>query len=237
MKSRIGSSTIVLEALPGTLAMPDEFARVPDSESRQEELVLRQRKGLFMPWRQLVLFNEHYVEFRDGAGRNIPRVLNLAFLADQPAIVSAFPWRWLVVSLVLLGAASVTALFREWLLLTAFSLAFVISLSVYFARAQQRLLFRTRYGGVVVFDIFHGIWQRRKAAPFVELLRQRITQASSRLPSGEARLAIEVAEHRRFQQDGWLSRSRYEQAKKRLFSQYKRQPKTGSERVRAGLER
>lgn len=111
MKSRIGSSTIVLEALPGAPAMPDEFARVPDLESRHQELVLRQRKGLFTPWRQLVLFNEHYVEFRDGAGRARPRVVNLAFLADQPAIVSGFPWRWLVVSLLLLGAASVAALF------------------------------------------------------------------------------------------------------------------------------
>lgn len=227
MKPRIGSSTIVLEALPGALAMPDELARVPDLESRHPELILRQRKGLFAPWRQLVLFNGHYVEFRDGAGRARPRVLNLAFLANQPAIVSGFPWRWLVVSLVLLGAASIAALFREWLLLAAFAVASVVSLSVYFARAQQRLLFRTRYGGVVVFDIFHGIWQRRRAAAFVELLGQRIAQASSRLPAGEARLAVEVAEHRRFQEDGWLSRSRYEQAKKRIFSQYRRQPKSG----------
>lgn len=227
MKSRIGSSTIVLEALPGALAMPDDLARVPDLESRQEELVLRQRKGLFAHWRQLTLFNDHYVEFRDGAVRGRPRVLNLAFLAEQPATVSGFPWRWLIVSLVMLGATAVTALLREWLLLAALAIVSMISLSIYFARAQQRLLFRTRYGGVVAFDVFYGIWQRRKAAEFVELVKKRIVQASLTLPKGETRLAVEVAEHRRFQDDGWLSRSRYEQAKKRIFSQYKSQPKAG----------
>lgn len=226
MKSRIGSSTIVLEALPGALAMPDEFASVPDLEGRQEEVVLRQRKGLFAPWRQLALFNEHYVWFRDGGGRS--RVVNLAFLAQQQVTVSAFPLRWFAVSLVTFGAASAAALFREWLLLAALAMASMICFSIYFARAQQRVLFRTRYGGVVVFDVFHGIWQRRKAARFVELLRQRIAQASSKLPAGEARLAVEVAEHRRFQNDGWLSQGRYEQAKKRIFSHYKRQPGIGA---------
>lgn len=225
MKSR--SSTIVLEALPGALAMPDDLARVPDLESRQEEVVLRQRKGLFASWRQLTLFNDHYVEFRDGNRRSRPRVLNLAFLAEQPAIASGFPWRWLLVSVVMLGAAVVTTLLREWLLLTALAISTMVSFAIYFARAQQRLLFRTRYGGVVTFDVFYGIWQRRKAAQFIELVKQRIVQASSKLPRGEARLAVEVAEHRRFQDNGWLSRSRYEQAKKRIFRQYKHQPKAG----------
>lgn len=225
MKSR--SSTIVLEALPGALIMPADLTRVPDLENRQEEAVLRQRKGLFAPWRQLALFNEHYLEFRDGTGRSCPRVLNLAFLVEQPETVSGFPWRWLLVSLVMLGAATVAALFREWLLLTALAIVSMICLAIYFARAQQRLLFRTRYGGVLVFDVFYGIWQRRKASQFVELVKQRTARASLALPKGEARLAVEVAEHRRFQDDGWLSRSRYEQAKRRIFRHYKRQPKAG----------
>ena len=228
MKSGMGASSIVLEALPGSVAMPDEYANVPDLSSRQEQGVLRQRQGLFAAWRQLILFNEHYLEFRDGSGRSRPRVLNLAFLASEPVTVSVIAWRWLLVGLVTLAGAVIVALFHEWVLLAGLSMLSAVCFAICLARSQKRLLFRTKYGGLVVFDVFYGVWQRRRAAEFVALLKQNGAKAAAKLPQGELRLAVEVAEHRRLLEEGWLSRSRYEQAKKRIFKHYKRQPRPDS---------
>jgi hypothetical protein len=226
MKSGTGASSIVLEALPGSLAMPADFASVPDPASRKEQAVLRQRQGLFAPWRQMVLFSEHYLEFSDSSGRR-PRILNLAFLAAEPATISAIAWRWLCVGLVALTAVVITLYLAEWLHAVWLSLLSAACFSICLTKSQRRLLFRTKYGGLVVFEVFFGVWQRRQAGQFVELVKQRIATSSSILPKGEQRLAVEVAEHRRMLDEGWLSRARYEQAKKRIFRHYKR-PKSAS---------
>ena len=53
-------------------------------------------------------------------------------------------------------------------------------------------------------------------------LCERIEGAATILPTGEKRLAAEMAEHRRMLTEGWLSKARYDLAKHRIFALYRK---------------
>ena len=107
------------------------------------------------------------------------------------------------------------------------------ALAGYLVRVRERLIFRTRFGGIAVFEMAVGLFHRRQAENFLVLLQERIQGGAEILPAGEERLAAEMAEHRRMLQDGWLSPARYDLAKQRIFSRYR---KGEHGRARAGAE-
>jgi len=98
----------------------------------------------------------------------------------------------------------------------------MIALYGYLNSLRSRIIFRTRYGGIAVFEIAASVLRRREAEKFVSLLCERIEGAASILPTGEKRLAAEMAEHRRMLTEGWLSKARYDLAKNRIFARYKK---------------
>lgn len=210
---------IVLQGLPGLQAMPDEYVRVPSEETRRQEQVLE--LGRLGSRARFVLFNGHYLACDAGKSGD-PRVVNLAYLADTPVRVRQPAWRWLIATLVLAAGAGVTlalAPSKEAALLGGFT---VIALLGYLHGVRTRIVFRTRYGGIAVFELNAGLLQRRKADAFASVLQERIDGAARILPGGDQRLAAEIAEHRRMLSEGWLSRARYDLAKKRIFSRYRK---------------
>lgn len=216
----VASSDIVLQAVPGALDMPDEFVRIPDAARRRHEQELVQQSAPFRRCYRLTLFNGHYLDCQQPQGGS--RVVNLAYLAEEPLIVRENAWRWLVAGLVAFAGVTVTSLFAQLPESLALGVFAALCLVMYFALSRTRLIFRTRFGGIAVFELHHRMWNRRHSLDFARLLQERIRGAAVVLPKGDQRLAAEIAEHRRMLMEGWLSRSRYELAKKRIFSRYRR---------------
>lgn len=208
---------IVLHAALGADPSPDDDVRVPDETGRVVDDVLLQYGGPLRPRRRLVLFNRHYLEIDDDVRR---RVLNLAYLAPEPLEVREIAWRWLVAGLASAAGtlASAVAGSAVHALLLATMAAACLAVTVTTSRVRQ--IFRTRTGGIAVIEVNHWPWGRRASRAFAARLMAGIREAGQGSLPPTRRLAAEMAEHRRMLTDGWLSRARYELAKKRILARY-----------------
>lgn len=210
---------IVLHAVPGAQDLPDDLVRIPSEDARRPELRLCNSRW-HGRWRGYMLFNGHYLECycRGAPGR----VVNLAYLAAEPMQLRETAWRWMLAALVMVAGATLTAALGQQVEAGALAVAATLTFVGYLLNVRQRLIFRSRTGGIALFEIPMGLFGRRRAQQFVDTLQARIDGAAGILPRGEARLAAEMAEHRRLLKEGWLSQSRYELAKKRIFARYRR---------------
>ena len=210
---------IVMHAVPGTHELPEELVKIPDFDARRVEASLDNSRW-HGRWGKYVLFNGHYLEcFRRGSP---PRVVNLSYLSVEPVVQRESAWPWLCVSIVAAAGASLTAAFaqvQETVALAAVSLLVFVGFLI---NVHQRLIFRTRTGGIALFEVPVGLFNRKAVLAFVDTMQTRIEGAGAILPVGEGRLAAEMAEHRRLFKEGWLSQARYELAKKRIFSRYRK---------------
>lgn len=211
--------SIILQAVPGMLEMPDEYVRVPAGQSRRDEYSFVQGSR-FRRTREFVLFNGHYLDCSESDQGM--RVVNLAYLSCNPVRVRDQAWRWLIASIVLVGGATLTAVYAQLMESILLSVGAMIALYGYLNSLRSRIIFRTRYGGIAVFEIAASVLRRREAERFVSLLCERIEGAATILPTGEKRLAAEMAEHRRMLTEGWLSKARYDLAKHRIFARYRK---------------
>lgn len=210
---------IILQAVPGTQDLPEEFVKVPEEGARRRETYLRLSRWQGC-WAAFTLFNGHYLECER---RGKPaRVVNLAYLAAEPMQLRESAWRWLIAALVMVAGATLTAAVHHLAEAIALSLAALLTFCGYFMSIRQRLIFRTRVGGIALFEISVGLFNRRRVQLFLSMLAERIEGAYSILPQGDGRLAAEMAEHRRMFKEGWLSQTRYDLAKKRIFARYRR---------------
>lgn len=216
----VSSNNIVMSAVPGALDMPDEYVRVPSRESRRVEATLcTSRRG--RAWQTASLFNGHFLQY--SARGQEAQVINLAYLSPDPVVGHESAWRWLWATVVIIGGAAVTAAFGQWQECALLSLAAMAALFGYLTGVQHRFVFRTRTGGIAVFELSTGLFQRAETDKFVATMRERITSAATILPSGNhQRFAAEIAEHRRMLMEGWLSKGRYDLAKKRIFARYQK---------------
>src|SRR5690606_37052977 len=205
--------------VPGMLEMPDEYVRVPTDQSRRDEYTFAQGSR-FRSTREFVLFNGHYLDCSE-RGQD-KRVVNLAYLSSNPVRVRDQAWRWLIASIVLVGGVTLTAVYSQLVESLLLSVGAVVALYGYLNSLRSRIVFRTRCGGIAVFEIVASVLRRREAEQFVALLCERIEGAATILPMGEKRLAAEMAEHRRMLKEGWLSKARYDLAKHRIFARYRK---------------
>lgn len=211
---------IIMHAVPGALDMPDEYVRVPNEDSRRVEDRFSQgglngKRSIFQ------LFNGHYLEV-SGKGQ-ATRVVNLAYLCLEPARVRDSAWQMAIATLVLMTGAAVTLVSGRYPESFILGFSAVVALIAYISALKTRLIFRTRFGCIAVFELpVYLFWRRRKASGFASVIQERIDGAARILPDGECRLAAEIAEHRRMLMEGWLSKTRYDLAKKRIFARYRR---------------
>lgn len=205
-----------------TAREPDEYVRVP--ENRRVDATLVQRSRVRGQSRQVTLFNGHFLEWIEFNGRRPgrTRVVNLAFVAPEPRLRQHIARRWWA------GAAllAVLAGLGFWWSGSAAGavlggLAVIIAMSAA-RRSRRRLVFRTRYGGIAVFELYAGWRANAVTERFVAQLQERCREAETVLPGGRERLAAEMAEHRRLMKAGCLTEERYALAKKRLFSRFGR---------------
>lgn len=216
----IGSQEINFDDVLSTRRTPDEYVRVP--ENRRVDATLLQRSRVRGQSRQAVLFNGHFLEWVEYRGRRPlrTRVINLAFVAPQPRLRQHVAWSWWVAAAMVALASAAAFWFSG-----AESGAVLGGLAVIVAmaaarRCHRRLVFRTRYGGIAVFELYAG-WLRHAATDqFVAQLQDRCSEAERILPRSRERLAAEMAEHRRLMKAGCLTEARYAMAKKRLFSRF-----------------
>lgn len=208
---------IVLSAVTDGGGLSEDFIRVPPVETRRVESSLTLTR-VMCRWQEFVLFNGHFVSVRPY--QKSERVANLAYLSTQPVTVRESAWRWLLASIVIVAGALTTAFIQQWQESVLLSIAAIAALVGYVAGRRDRVFFRTRFGGIAVFDLSVGLFQRAQARLFIALIQERISGAASILPDGDQRYAAEIAEHRRMLSEGWLSQSRYDVAKGRLFARY-----------------
>jgi hypothetical protein len=217
--SATSSQEIVLSAVSGGGCLSEDFIRVPAVECRRVELSLRLTRVLCQ-WQKFELFNGHFVSVTPY--KKAERVANLAYLSTQPITVRESAWRWLLASIVIVSGALTTAVIQQGQESALLGIAAVAALVGYVAGRRDRVFFRTRFGGIAVLDLSVGLFQRAQAGRFIALMQERISGAASILPEGDQRYAAEMAEHRRMLAEGWLSQSRYDVAKSRLFARYNR---------------
>lgn len=213
---------IVLHATAGAQASPDDYVRVPDASGRRTEDELVQFAGPFRPSQRLVLFNDHYLESGHDGQR---RVLNLAYIAPDALKVREISWRWLIAGLVASVGATASATAGAGIHALVLGILALSCLVCCAMTSRSREIFRTRTGGIAVVEISHWLWGRRTSRAFAAQLVERMRAAERELPGDTQRLAAEMAEHRRMLTEGWLSRARYELAKKRIFAQYRHLPR------------
>lgn len=215
--SSMSSQEIVLSAVPSGGALSDDYIRIPCVEARRVESSLTLTRALCR-WQKFALFNGHFVAFT--RYHKVERVANLAYLSVEPLTLRESAWRWLLAFVVIVVGVLTTALIEQWQQCLLLSIAAAAAFIGYIGGRRDRVFFRTRFGGIAVLELSVGLLQRAQASRFIALMQERIAGAASILPDGDQRYAAEIAEHRRMLSEGWLSQTRYDVAKGRLFARY-----------------
>ena len=171
--------------------------------------------------RRIVLFNGRYLEWTEQRGRREEtRIINLAFLAGSPSAYREIAWRSLSVALLALIVAGLLFAVGQTVAALAALGVSLLGLGICLRGSSRRLLFYTRNGRVVMFDLFDQRGDRKRFAKVVGALQLRGERAWALLPDRKERLAAEVAEHRRLMQEGAINQAQYERAKQRIFRRY-----------------
>ena len=196
-------------------------------QQRREEASLQQHSRLRGVSRRLTLFNGHFLEWEESlSGRiNSRRQINLAFIDPRPVFRRVIARERLLAGS-LAALLSVAALFLAPLFVAAMLAGFsLILLLTGYQRSCDRAVFLTRHGRLAVFELFCRAPNRREARAWIELLAERARHASAVLPAGKQALVAEMEDHRRMAAEGWLSRPRYELARKRILAAFGASPR------------
>ena len=215
------SEQIELAAVQGRHSLYNDLLQVPEPASRRHELVFEQKNRLLGRHRRIVLFNGRYLEWTEQRGRReLVRIINLAFLAGSPRSYREIAWRSLSVALLALIVAGLLLAVGQAVAAMAALGVSLVGLGICLRGSSRRLLFYSRNGQVVMFDLFDQRGDRKRFAKVVGALQLRGERAWALLPDRKERLAAEVAEHRRLMREGVISQARYEHAKQRIFRRY-----------------
>lgn len=198
----------------------EEYTRIP--EMRREEAFLRQRARLRGISRDLLLFNGHYLLWEESLNGRLDtrRHINLAFIDPKPVVRRQLARERLVAGMVAALLMIPALAYGLWTLALILLGASTVMLLSGYQRSCDRVIFRTRHGRVAVFELFCRAPSRAKAEAWIEMISERARHARQVLPAGRDALAAEVADHRRMASEGWLSRARYEKARKRILAHF-----------------
>lgn len=215
------SEQIELAAVQGRHSLYSDLLHVPELASRRYELVFEQKNRLLGRHRRILLFNGRYLEWTEQRGQHeMTRIINLAFLAGSPSHYRELAWRSLSVALLALTVAGLLlAVGQPVPALAALGVA-LLGGGLCLRGSSRRLLFYTRNGRVVMFDLFEQRSDSKRLAKVMSALQLRSERAWGLLPDRKERLAAEMAEHRRLMTEGIISQAQYERAKQRIFRRY-----------------
>ncbi len=180
---------------------------------------------------QLAVFNDIYLSVHTQRlrAKSCRYWLHLAFLDPTPRRERRLAWRWLLVALGLGGAGAA-------LLITGLDGAIPLSGSIWLPGAlvciaaaavctaatmywsYDKLVFRTRHGGMPLVEMLNNRPDRRSFAAFLEELKRHIEAARMEYgPDNRELLSAEMREHRRLRDDGVLSAEEYDAVKARIL--------------------
>lgn len=215
------SEQIELAAVQGRHSLYDDLLQVPGLASRRHELIFEQKNRLLGRHRRIILFNGRYLEWVEQRGRReVTRIINLAFLAGSPSHYREIAWRSLSVALLALTVAVLFFVVGQPVpALAALGVA-LLGGGICLRGSSRRLLFYTRNGRVVMFDLFEQRSDSKRLGKVISALQLRGERARDLLPDRKERLAAEMAEHRRLVTERIISQAQYERAKQRIFRRY-----------------
>ncbi len=215
------SEQIELAAVQGRHSLYDDLLQVPGLASRRHELIFEQKNRLLGRHRRIILFNGRYLEWVEQRGRReVTRIINLAFLAGSPSHYREIAWRSLSVALLALTVAVLFFVVGQPVpALAALGVA-LLGGGICLRGSSRRLLFYTRNGRVVMFDLFEQRSDSKRLGKVISALQLRGERAWDLLPDRKERLAAEMAEHRRLVTERIISQAQYERAKQRIFRRY-----------------
>lgn len=209
---------IELQGVPAALDQA-QLVAVPEQSDRKVELVFTPKSGIAC---SLSLFNGRFVEYRRSARRKGAAVVfNLAFVDPKPThdVELALPY-W--AAAVLGGVAILAGAYLQlWPVAAGGAIWTALSMVVARRKQRNRWIFYSRHGRIALFELRQCRADAERLQKLIGILAKRGQQAWDHLPAGRERLAVEVAEHRRLQSSGAISKERYERAKRRIFGQYK----------------
>lgn len=213
--------SIQIHAVSSGIDIHKALLEVPAESDWKAEMVYQQTPGWWRPGRQITLFNGRYLEWREETGRSASiRVINLAFVKPVPVLQRKLAWRSLTV-MALSALVTGLSVYAAWLPGVLGGALLVLLSGLNSLRCSSASFqFVTRHGGVPVFSLYRQRRDRERVKKVLKAIGVRGQKAWTLLPKGKARLAAEVAEHRRLAESGYLSRDAYEVAKQRIFSRY-----------------
>lgn len=213
--------SIQIHAVSSGIDIHQALLEIPAEPDWKAEMVYQQTPGWWRPGRQITLFNGRYLEWREKKGRSdVSRVINLAFVKPVPVFQRTLAWRSLTV-MVLSALLTGLSAYVAWLPGVLGGALLVLLSGLNSLRCSSASFqFVTRHGAVPVFSLYHLRRDRKRAKKVLKAIGVRGQKAWGLLPKGKARLAAEMAEHRRLAESGYLSRAAYEVAKQRIFSRY-----------------
>jgi hypothetical protein len=172
------------------------------------------------------VFNEHYVAVESSRVGKKPLhyEFDLSFLASRPKRIRRMDWLSYGLAALLLSAAAMAALLARpevtamtlALTLSAFSLS--LGLAIY--RSQDKLVFVSKHGRVPLLVLSRRDPQADRLQAFVTDISRRI-QATRKKWSGKSEfLSAELRQHRRLQEEGFLTGKEYESVKQRILGRH-----------------
>jgi hypothetical protein len=175
---------------------------------------------------RFTVFNEHYVAVESSRlGKNPLRYeFDLSFLASRPKRIRETDWlSYGLAGLLLVAVAMTVLLARTEVMAMALAvalIAFISSLGMALYRSQDKLVFVSKHGRVPLLVLSHRDPKPERLQAFMADISQRI-QATRKNWSGKSEfLSAELRQHRRLQEEGFLTGKEYQSVKQRILGRH-----------------
>ena len=214
----IGSIELAMhvEEICLSAAVDDFEAEQPPQEQKQSAAIAQTNRMRFCR-SEFTLFNNHRLAVKTQGFMQQARsyTIDIGILDPQPKRVFKIGWIFLLIFLVLCGAAG----FLDSLsILLGLGAGLCLILAVY--RSHDRLVFYSQYGRVPLVVLFNRSPDRVTLVAFTDALVQQIKDAKTQYPGANESLSEELKAHRRLMQEGGISNKRYDIVKQRILSQH-----------------
>ena len=197
-------------------AVDDFEAEQPLQEQKQSAAIAQTNRMRFCR-SEFTLLNNHRLAVKTQGFMQQARsyTIDIGILDPQPKRVFKIGWIFLLIFLVLCGAAG----FLDSLsILLGLGAGLCLILAVY--RSHDRLVFYSQYGRVPLVVLFNRSPDRVTLVAFTDALVQQIKDAKTQYPGANESLSEELKAHRRLMQEGAISNKRYDIVKQRILSQH-----------------
>ena len=224
-QANIESDEINLESLD------DDSTDFTDGENIAVEYVnfeIEQNSSLQGIYRKITIFNDAhcYQTIKNKHRKKYRYRTDIAYLDPRPFRSRVRPWRWLFLSLTLLGIDAVlllggfvdTTSINFLGLFVGLLVVGIMSLLAYFYYSRDRVFFRSRYGKIKLIELINKNPDNKSFRSFLNKLVMQINKAKTARGLNQAKsLARELKELRRLKDEGIIPENSYEKAKQLIF--------------------